>query len=310
MYPNGVPLSLSRIAVMSSNPSLQLSLRSVFHPSDFSPASHLAFAHALKIALAAKCKLDIMHVDASHEADWSDFPGVRELLEQWKILPEGSPRDAVLALGMNVHKAIVEDSNVVRGTLNYLASHPADLIVLAVHHHEGRMRWLHRNVGEPIAKESSQTTLYLPHGTKGFVGSEDGALTLSKILIPVAKKPSPQPSLDAVAALVRGLGVEAGEITLLHVGDERSVPTWSLPEVPGWEWRVQIESGNPIDTIVETTAALSADLVVMTTDGPDGFLDGLRGSHTERVLRQTQCPLLVIPLGAGLLSRDSGDSRA
>jgi nucleotide-binding universal stress UspA family protein len=270
----------------------------------------LAFAHALRIALAAKCKLDIMHVDASHDAEWSDFPGVRELLEQWKILPEGSPRDAVLALGMNVHKAIVEDSNVVRGTLKYLESHPADLIVLAVHHQEGRMRWLHRNVGEPIGKESSQTTLYLPHGTKGFVGWDDGKLTLKKILIPVAQKPSPQPSLDAVAALVRGLGVEAGEITLLHVGSEQSAPSWILPEIPGWEWRVQIVPGNPIDTIVETTKALSADLLVMTTDGPDGFLDGLRGSHTERVLRQTQCPLLVIPLGAGLLSRDSVHSGA
>ena len=35
------------------------------------------------------------------------------------------------------------------------------------------------------------------------------------------------------------------------------------------------------------------DLVVMASRGHDGFLDALRGSTTERVLRQVTCPLLV-----------------
>jgi nucleotide-binding universal stress UspA family protein len=33
----------------------------------------------------------------------------------------------------------------------------------------------------------------------------------------------------------------------------------------------------------------------MTTDGRDGFLDGLRGSTTERVLRGGTVPVLAIP---------------
>ncbi len=37
-------------------------LQSVFHPSDFSPASEVAFAHALKAALIAKADLTILHV--------------------------------------------------------------------------------------------------------------------------------------------------------------------------------------------------------------------------------------------------------
>ena len=37
---------------------------SIFHPSDFSAASELAFAHALKIALVARSRLDILHVTA------------------------------------------------------------------------------------------------------------------------------------------------------------------------------------------------------------------------------------------------------
>jgi hypothetical protein len=48
----------------------------IFHPSDFSPASEVAFAHALKIALQSKAKLDLMHVERSLRPEkpyWLDF---------------------------------------------------------------------------------------------------------------------------------------------------------------------------------------------------------------------------------------------
>ena len=40
------------------------------------------------------------------------------------------------------------------------------------------------------------------------------------------------------------------------------------------------------------------DLMVMTTDGPDGFLDGLRGTTSERVLRKAHCPVADLPVGS------------
>ena len=42
----------------------EIKVESVFHPSDFSEASEVAFAHALKIALVAKAKLTVLHVQA------------------------------------------------------------------------------------------------------------------------------------------------------------------------------------------------------------------------------------------------------
>ena len=38
----------------------------------------------------------------------------------------------------------------------------------------------------------------------------------------------------------------------------------------------------------------SADLIGMATAGHHGFLDALRGSTTERVIRQAPCPVLTI----------------
>jgi hypothetical protein len=44
--------------------------------------------------------------------------------------------------------------------------------------------------------------------------------------------------------------------------------------------------GEVIQGIVDAARETDADLVVMSTDGRNGFLDALRGSHTERVLQQ------------------------
>jgi nucleotide-binding universal stress UspA family protein len=42
---------------------------------------------------------------------------------------------------------------------------------------------------------------------------------------------------------------------------------------------------------LQTATELRADLIVMTTDGPDEFLDGLRGTTSECVLRKVRCPV-------------------
>jgi nucleotide-binding universal stress UspA family protein len=41
-----------------------------------------------------------------------------------------------------------------------------------------------------------------------------------------------------------------------------------------------------------------ADLIAMATQGRDGFMDALRGSTTEQVLRATRCPVLAVPASA------------
>jgi hypothetical protein len=74
-------------------------LESIFHPSDFSGASEVAFVHALKIALVAGAKLTMLHVEASPGAEWQDFPGVRDTLERWGLIPKASRKSAVGQLG-------------------------------------------------------------------------------------------------------------------------------------------------------------------------------------------------------------------
>jgi nucleotide-binding universal stress UspA family protein len=271
---------------------------SILHPSDFSDESDVAFAHALKAALIAHSQLTIMHVSPKATEEWTDFPGVREVLARWGLLPKDAPRSAVPALGIDVRKVSARHNDPVESVLAFLDHHPADLIVLATHQHEGRSHWMHRSVSEPIARNSGQMTLFIPPGVDGFVSRIDGTVSLRSVLIPIAPVPLPQPALVLAARLVRNLQCPEGTFTTLWVGAGGDAPAVHFPETPGWKWNAMVQSGDVIEAIVNAARDTSADLIVMATDGRHGFLDALRGSHSERVLRRTPCPLLAIPVSA------------
>jgi nucleotide-binding universal stress UspA family protein len=269
-------------------------IETIFHPSDFSEASRVAFEHALRIALVSKAELTMLHVESGNDADWADFPGVRDTLERWGLILKGSEKRAVTDLGIDVQKIIATSQSPVKASVDFLANHPADLVVLAVHQYEGRVRWQHKRVAEPIAHAAEAMTLYLPYGVPGFVAHKDGAISLRKILVPVAAKPRPEPAIAAVERMIRSLGLPPGRVNLLHVGDAEDMPPLQIPAEPGWDWTVHVLKGEPAEVIAQTAAAAGSDLIVMTTEGPHGFLDALRGNTAARVLRECRCPVLTL----------------
>jgi nucleotide-binding universal stress UspA family protein len=282
-------------------------LDTILHPSDFSEASEVAFAHALKAALIARARLTLLHVSSDARTEWSEFPGVRRTLERWGLLPPDSPRSAVPDLGIDVEKVIAHERDPVSAVLRYLETHPTDLIVLAPHQQAGRSSWFNRSVSEPVARKSGQATLLVPHGVAGFVSGQDGRVSLQNILIPVAPQPRALPAVGAAARLVSRLACPSGTFTLLHVGESGNMPALNLPAVSGWRWERVTKAGDVIETILDTAGQTRADLIVMTTEGRQGFLDAFRGSHSERLLRRTPCALLVIPEKSSVtdaLSRD------
>jgi len=273
-------------------------ISNILHPTDFSEASLTAFHHALKAALVAKSGFTLLHVATGDSGELMDFPGVRETLERWGVLPEGSSRSAVLQLGMGVSKVVASPREPVNAVLRYMEGHPVDLIVLATHQHEGRVAWMSHAVASPIQRKSGQMTLLIPEGNAGFVSAADGSVSLRNILIPVAESPAAQPAVEAAARLASRLNCPSGTFTLLHVGEADAMPVVQTPEVPDWEWKRITRSGDVIQGIVDAAREMAADLVVMSTDGRNGFLDALRGSHTERVLQHVPAPLLAVPEGS------------
>ena len=126
--------------------------------------------------------------------------------------------------------------------------------------------------------------------------SSTGHVTLRQIVVPVDWDPKPQAAVDAALALAAALDCEELAVTLLHVGGaELDIPPVNRPQRTGWSFEERTESGDVVDTILAVGAETDTDLIAMATQGHDGFLDALRGSTTERVLRRSRCPMLSVP---------------
>ena len=271
---------------------------SVLHPTDFSESSLMAFHHALKAALEAKSKLTLLHVSKDKDLKWSDFPGVRETLERWGVLPPGSLKSAVGELGIEARKIVANDAEPVDAVINYLEDHPTDLIVLSTSQRDGRIPWLGKSVASPVTRKSGEMTLLIPGDVEGFVSAKDGSVNLKRILIPIAQTPRPDPALKAAARFVQKFNATEGTFIVVHIGTSNTMPAVRFPEIEGWSWQKELRSGEVIDGIVKAAKDFDADLIIMATDGRNGFMDGLRGSHSERILRYGVAPLLTIPVGS------------
>jgi nucleotide-binding universal stress UspA family protein len=169
------------------------------------------------------------------------------------------------------------------------------MIVLATHQRGGLERWLSKTVAEPLARRSEAMTLFIPRKGRGFVSLENGAVTLKRILIPIDHVPRPQTALRRAFLLARGLDCAAGEFRLIHVGNPGTAPRIRLTEHEGWSYEIIVRQGDVVDQILEEEAHWRPDLMVLATQGHMEFLDALRGSTTERVLRRVHCPVLAVP---------------
>jgi len=273
---------------------------SVLHPSDFSESSEKAFAYALIVALKRQGKLTILHVGDKKFDDsvWSRFPSVRRTLEQWNILDKGSSTSDVFdKLGVSIKKADIGSGNSVKAISDYIEQRQIDLIVLATEGRHGLSHLLHPSFAESLMECSKIMTLFVQNKAGGFVSLGDGSIALKKILIPVAQNPDPQEAIVRAVRAAKLGGNDNVEMTLLHIGDSNTFPDIELPDVPVCTWKKEYKSGKVTDGILNAVNEYSPDMIVMPTKGRQGFLDALRGSITERIVRKANCPVLAVPIG-------------
>jgi len=273
-------------------------IRTVFYPSGFAESGEVAFMHALKITMANQGLLWMLNVESNslQNSDDHQFPGIRETLERWGTIPEDSPKSGIAGIGFDVRKVTATSDEPVRTCIEFLSFYHVDLVVLAARQHDSMVTWFEKTIGQPVSRVAGQPTLFIPKDVDGFVSKVDGSVRLKNILIPITGKPCANESLDFAQRLIQSLEQPYGTVTLLHVGTLDTCPHIEPPEVLGWTWVVQILPGNPADTILQQADRLDADLIVMTTDGPDRFIDKFLGTTSERLLRRSKCPIIVLPV--------------
>ena len=275
-------------------------LADIIHPTDLTLLSETAFAHALALTLACKGRLAIVHAgdpEADQDPDWTGFPGVRSLLSRWGLVDRATPRSAIAdALGIRVSKKLVPGSDPVATLEQFVDEHGCDLLVLATRAREGLARLLSGSVAEELTRRTDVPALFLPPEGQGFVDAGTGRARLRNLLVPVDHATPQHEAVETAFGLADLLGCPDALVHLLHVGPADRAPTVAV--APGQEQRLRRASaeGAVVPGIVATAGRLDADLIVMATHGHDSFLDGLRGSTTEQVLRQAGRAVLALPV--------------
>ena len=267
------------------------SLESIIHPTDFSAAGLDAFAHALRLAVAAKSLFYIVHIEREkHMDDWEDFPSVRQMLAAWGMISPEAPKTAVAReLGVMVKKRIVDVDDTVSGIATFVEQHSCDLLVMLTHARSAPHRWFRGSVAEAAARRARARTLFLREGQRGFIDRETGSISLKTILLPID---GAVPHWDAVrwVETFNYLVAPSARVHLLHVGST----TPAIVSGPGIT--IDLRHGPVVETIVTVAEEIGADIVAMPTAGRHGILDAFRGSVTERVLHEAPCPVLAIPV--------------
>jgi nucleotide-binding universal stress UspA family protein len=284
--------NLERIRAMSVAAETVPFIKSIFHPSDFSEASELAFAHALAISLFRKTQLVIMHARRGEREDWSRFPAVRKPLALWNLLEPGShPFEVFRKLGVAAVKVSTK-GDPVRASLKQIEKQRPDLVVLATRGSQGLPRWLKPSVAQAIARRTDAMTLFVPRGCRGIV-STDGVIHLRRILLPVDHHPDAQEAVIRAVRAAEAFGDEIVEIVMLHVSDG-NFPQLNRPSSESYVWKEMRGEGDAAAAILDA-AQEEVDLIIMATEGRHGIIDALRGSVTDRVVRGAPCPVLAVP---------------
>ncbi len=110
----------------------------IYHPTDLSPASAVAFRHALRLSLGGSLAIVHVHGKGTPAAGWDDYPHVRETLARWNLAGMTPAVRKIEAAGSDVGAVLA----------GALQRNPADLIVLACHPRSGIAAWLKPSVSQ------------------------------------------------------------------------------------------------------------------------------------------------------------------
>jgi hypothetical protein len=115
----------------------------------------------------------------------------------------------------------------------------------------------------------------------------------ARVLVPVDHSPPAAEALGTIWGFVGLLTEGKAKIEFLHVG--KITPVLKTGEDDALV-AVEVHTGEPVNAILANAREKAVDLIAMPTAGHHGFLNALRGSTTERVIRHSPCPVLTVPV--------------
>lgn len=294
-----------------------IELNRILCPIDFSAFSDRALRYAMKLAMWYGARLHVLHVmpplpPSTMNALAATSRALTSRNLQSVVDRYGQPK-------VDVGTELVESDDAATRILECAETFDADLIVTGSHGRTGVRRVLLGSVVEALLHRSRRPVLTIPSHLDASLANH---ITFARIICAVDFSPA---SLAALAYAL-SLAEEAGaRLTLLHV-IEKPPELTHPPEPPDFDVepiRAEAEAGcltklqalvpdeardyctletamvegGAARQVLRVAADRHADLIVLGVHGRNAFDLAFFGSNSKDVVRQAQCPVLIVPSG-------------
>jgi nucleotide-binding universal stress UspA family protein len=177
----------------------------------------------------------------------------------------------------------------------------ADLIVMGAHQQHGWRHLLLGSVSDGVIHGSRCPVLAIAGDAPTF--QENRPCAVTEILCPVNFTEVAHDALEVAAGLAQAFGahltivhvVEPGEVTTVSADEER-IREWVGPEVrERCSYREIVVRGGPSERVLDCVDDLRADLLVIGAQHKIFRNATVIGTTTERLVRFSSAPVLVVP---------------
>jgi len=305
---------------------IDINLKHILCPVDFSECSRHAFDQAVAIARRRGADVTVLHVLPVPSAVPAlpygpEGPGPfgfetvtrdRALAELKRFL---TTEDAV---GVPVHFEAAESSNVYKEILQQTSRRAADLVVMGTHGRSGFDHLVLGSVAEKTLRTSPVPVIIVPPFTPGVLPAVRGPVR--SVLCAVDFSQDSVRALGYAASIVRHA---AGRLTLLHVVEpmplgydpksgtgfdleryERGLAESALSQLQklapeeaelGCEVEPIVSRGRAYQEILRVATERQVDLIVLGVHGRHALDRLVFGSTAEHLVRRSTCPVLAVP---------------
>jgi nucleotide-binding universal stress UspA family protein len=201
----------------------------------------------------------------------------------------------------------VTEGEVVGAILEQAAQLDVDVIVIGTHGRGGVQRFLLGSVAAKVLRKADRPVIAVPPGSgAGHAAPFRSIVCATDLSEPGNRAVTTAAALaaDAGASLVVlhavewPFGVEAGPdpLTELRHNIEAEARDQIAKLLSPGQQRVEVAltTGRPQADILGRAASSSADLLVLGASGRGAVGAGLLGSTADRVIRQAECPVLIV----------------
>ncbi len=274
--------------------------------SDLSPGSDAALLPALPLAAALGARITVFHA-ATIEPDANDSSA--EALGEARRREERDVRESLerrLGPHRNVSVIVARAEASPSRWLDRLAALEPDLAIVATHARATRTSRILGSLTEQILRSGLAPVLAIREPAHGVPGH------YRRILIPTDLSQPSRRAFPPAAMLARTFHADVTTLYVAQLPRARSLPGISYavkPRVPegdlvlrflgdgfeGLRVRSLVDAGSAAAGILEAATRHRHDLIVMARHTEDGLVPRLFGAVAERVVKESPCPVLVVP---------------